>query len=274
MDYYSTIEDFLEDVKESLYFLEEHTKWEEYEGNRYPYVIAPWTTERIAILLNDAADNIVTQYWIEHGKEIDYKDILKLAYLTPYIKNNYYSGGVKSKSNIYIHNCICYAPIINLNRMLEDNIDIPELNEILSIFSRQEIFDVIQWITAYIAHKYYLLGQYEMAVDFVAAAQLASVLPSSNMEEVDNLDEIIRYAEMEKRRRAAEGGAKKRIEARFKEEIFMPSWQEWKRGEIEYKNQAAFLSEMTRQAMQYLKDNAASKVTISHRTFQYWLADM
>ena len=115
--------------------------------------------------------------------------------------------------------------------------------------------------------------RFEDAIDFVASAQVAFV----SMIDLYLTEEDIFFAkEMDKNRRkeAAERGAKKRIEARFKEEIFIPSWQDWKNGELYYRTQDAFLSEMNRQSAVYLKQHRAEKEYISSRTFLRWAAEL
>lgn len=271
--YYENIDDYLKDVEESIDYLTNNIVWEEYKGESFPYISPPFITERITMLLFEAGDDLVMHYWIEHGRLLTKEELIYLVKNSLHISMNYHISGEKCDEPIqYVS--LCYASISRLDRILLKNDSIPEVKRLLCKFEKRIIFSVIQWITAYQAYKFYRLGNYEFAVDFCAASQMASRMPTSTFDDYEDIEEAVRDMEKEKKRRAAEDGAKKRIEARFKEEIFIPSWQDWKIGDIEYETQTAFFEEMVKQSVQYFKDNNAKKQAVTIRTLQNWAASL
>lgn len=62
-----------------------------------------------------------------------------------------------------------------------------------------------------------------------------------------------------------------RIETQFKKEIFLPSFIEWKNGELFYKNKTNFIKEMLNQFVTFSETQKANKNNITERTLQRWL---
>lgn len=290
MGYFQTINDYLKNVDEALEFCFQCL----YEEGDIRYVEAPkMIPARVKKIFELSANDIFSFYgdWVydsELGLMPAIPPSIHAEHLKHIIVTIIHDANKIGRDNMYIKDnrelftdindsCIQYTDVYLKRGYAKQR----PISHLLSRYAPYDIFSTIAMVAAYQSYHFYTEGEYEYAVEFCANSQLALNFSRLHMTrneqpspEVKEIIEEINAAYTSKRKEAAKEGAKKRIEARFKEEIFMPSWQEWQKGGIEYKNQAAFIKEMIRQSAQYLEDNDARKTTISHRTFQYWLADM
>lgn len=265
MSYHQTIDDYLRDANEAIDFYSVCVD----RNHGKPYFEAPWMEAQTITEIFDFAANELAESFVEYDG-----DIPLFVSDFPHVEHDN-----ELKKIIYL--CARYEfslgrptlHMYSLRAALKESDKHEFIEEVLSFAPPEKIYAVLALVSAYLSYKMLKSENYEYAIEFVASAQLAF---SFLIDICFSVEEYCSIEQMDKNRRieAAKKGAKNRIESRFKEEIFIPSWQDWQNGEIFYRTQDAFLSEMNRQSSVYLKERGAEKEYISSRAFYRWLSEL
>jgi hypothetical protein len=147
-----------------------------------------------------------------------------------------------------------------------DHFSTPISEQLFRLYDRSMVFSALAMIAAYQCEIFFRNNCHELALEMATIAQRADEAINAFF-----FQEQAEEREGKKKSNATQAGIARRIETLFRYSVFLPSWEEWQTGGLDYPTTEAFLYEMDRQARTFLKENGANKETISKRSFQNWI---